>query len=157
MYSRFSIQTRLSTIEAEETLARLIASRRPDASPTKPFVGRIESGTFKFHRVFIGRNSFIPIISGRIVEGEGGAVVQGAMRLHWAIAVCMTVWMSMAIVAVVATLRKGTLHSDTFAVLSAVFFPLFGIVVMSIGYFPERRKAMRLLEDAFRVGWTFRR
>lgn len=147
MYSRFSIQTRLSTIEAEDTLARLVDSRR---GSTKPFVGCVEGGSFKFHRVFIGRNSFIPIISGRIAEGEGGAVVQGTMRLHWAVAVFMTGCICLAITVAVGALRGSFADSDTFAVVSALVFPLFAIFLMSIGYFPERRKAMRLLMDAFR-------
>ena len=152
MYSRFRIQTRLSTAEAEETLAGLVGSRG-DGLPTKPFVGRVEGGAFTFRRLFIGRNSFIPIISGRIVQGEGGAVVQGTMRLHVAVAVVMTVWMGMALTIGVGALMKRIQNPDTVAVLSAVFFPLFGVFVMSIGYFPERRKALRLLSEAFqRIG-----
>src|SRR5262245_27107479 len=105
MYSRFSIQTRLSTSDAEATLARLVGTRRGGSTP---FVGRVDGGTFKFHRVFFGRNSFIPIISGRIVQGEGGAVVQGTMRLHLAVAAFMVVWMSMPLAALVSLLTGSS-------------------------------------------------
>jgi hypothetical protein len=71
------------------------------------------------------------------------------MRLHLPVAVAMTFWMVMAIGISIGTLTKRIANPDTVAVLSAVFFPLFGLVLMSIGYFPERRKALRLLMDAF--------
>ena len=156
MYSRFRIQTQLSTVEAEDTLARLVDARRGSAA--KPFVGRVEGGAFKFHRAFIGRNSFMPIVSGRIVQGEGGAVLQGTMRLPWAVAVFMACSVWTAIVAVVSTLSKPLADSDTFAVFFAVVFPVFVIILMFVGYLPERRKAMRLLVTAFAaVGVLLRR
>jgi len=147
MYSRFRIQTRLSTVEAEDALARLVDARRGSAA--KPFVGRVEGGAFTFHRAFIGRNSFMPIVSGRIVEGEGGAVLQGTMRLQWAVAVFVVFSVWMGIVAAVSMLLKSRAGSDTTAVFFAVLFPVFVIILMLVGYFPERRKAMRLMVDTF--------
>jgi LytS/YehU family sensor histidine kinase len=149
LYSRFSIQTRLSTADAEATLARLVGSRR-DGSPATPFVGRVSGGTFKFHRLFIGRNDFIPIVSGRIVQGEGGAVVRGTMRLHLAVAAFEIGMIWLAVSVAVLVLRNGAANLDAIAVVFALAFPLFAIFLMSIAYFPERRRAMRLLGDAFR-------
>ena len=122
MYSRFSIQTRLSTADAEATLARLVGARRDGSG--KPFVGRVDGGRFTFCRLFIGRNSFLPIITGRIVQGEGGAIVRGTMRLHWAIALVEPFWVLLPIVAVVAFLRGDTM--DTLAVMFALL--VFGTV-----------------------------
>src|SRR5262245_49870734 len=45
MYSRFKIQTRLSTVEAERILDQLVDSRN-DRITTRPFVGRVENGAF---------------------------------------------------------------------------------------------------------------
>jgi hypothetical protein len=120
-----------------------------DFAMAKPFVGRVENGTFKFRSVITGRNSFLPIISGRIIEAEGGAVVNGTMRLHLLVAAFMTFWMAITIIGAVLALNKFVTGSETAGdVFSAWFFPLFGGTLTAIGYYPERRKAMRLLGDA---------
>jgi len=31
--------------------------------------------------------------------------------------------------------------------IPSLFFPIFGTLVMTLGYYPERRKALRLLTD----------
>ncbi len=155
MFSRFSIQTRLSSVEAEEILRRLV---RPNVSffkpdPTtidaRPFVGRVGEGSFKFHRVITGRNSFLPITSGHIVQAEGGAVVRGQMRLAVAVAVVMTLWMGMTVTAAVKELPKEIAEHNITEAISLAFFPLFGAVLIAVGYYPERRKVLRLLSDAF--------
>ena len=148
MYSRFNVQTRLSIVEAEGTLSRLV-DEPGGILASRPFAGRIENGTFKFHRIITGRNSFLPIVTGRIVQGESGAVVRGATRLHYAVAAFMTIWMGMAITAVVDTLPKYIAESDTWRAVGVSLFPVFGIVLIAIGYYPERRRALRILEDAF--------
>ena len=109
----------MSTVEAEDALARLVDARRGSAA--KPFVGRV----------------------------EGGAVLQGTMRLHWAVAVFVVFSVWMGIVAAVSMLLKSGAGSDTTAVFFAVLFPVFVIILMLVGYFPERRKAMRLMVDTF--------
>jgi hypothetical protein len=147
MYSRFSLQTRFSTADAEDVLFRLV-DVRDDSLTTKPFVGRLEDGRFKFRRIIKGRNSFLPIINGCIVQGEAGAVVRGTMRLHLAVAVSMAFWMAMAISAVVQTLPKYIANSNMPGAVAVLSFPLFGVVLIAVGYYPERRVAMRLLSEA---------
>jgi len=148
MYSRFTLQTRLATVDAEQTLMRLVAAR-DEARGSKPFVGRVQDGAFDFQRVVTGRNGFLPVVTGQIAEGEGGAVVRGSMRVRIATAVVMTVWMGMAIVAVLAMLPRFIAASDIRGAVVVSFLPLFGVVLIAAGYYPERRKALQILEDAF--------
>jgi hypothetical protein len=57
MFSRFSIQTRLSSVEAEEVLRRLVRpsggllTPDPPTLDTRPFEGTVEGGSFKFQGV----------------------------------------------------------------------------------------------------------
>jgi hypothetical protein len=148
MYSRFAIQTRLSLFDAECALERLVAVER-DESPIKPFIGRVEKRTFKFRRVISYRNSFIPIISGQIIQGEGGAVLRGAMRLHFFAAAFMAFWIGMFVGPAVSEVSRALREHHVSSALDVVFVPLFGIALTVFGYYPERRKAMRLLTDAF--------
>jgi hypothetical protein len=62
----------------------------------------------------------------------------------------MTFWMGMVITASVATLREYVAGSGSHSSLAVLLMPLFGIVLVTVGYYPERRKAIRLLTDAFR-------
>ena len=144
--------------EAEEVLCKLV---RPTPSfrhaldgpaelhdyAQRPFIGRVEARRFKFHRVITGRNSFMPIISGEIVDAEGGAELRGVMRLHVGVAIFMVIWLSVLI-----DLRRlsGALAESN---VTDVIIPL-GLAVLFVAiaiavFVAERRKAMRLLSDAF--------
>jgi hypothetical protein len=153
MFSRFTIRTRLSPSEAEEVLWRMICPRRafldpePPTVDTRPFEGRVEDGSFKCRRVITERNSFLPIVSGRVMQSEGGAVVQGHMRLAVPVAVMMALWMAGAITAAAHELPRGIRDHDLSA-LGVSFFPIFGVLLTAVGFYPERRKALRLFTDA---------
>jgi hypothetical protein len=155
MYSRFTIQTRLSVVEAERVLAELVRPKRffldPDpATPDlRPFVGRIDGGAFKCQRVITGRNSFLPIIVGRVTPGDGGAVIQGHMRLAISVAVAMTAFMGATLTAAFNELPTELTAHNIWAACGFAFLPLFGAVLIAIGYYPEKHKAMRVLVDAF--------
>jgi hypothetical protein len=72
------------------------------------------------------------------------------MRLHHAVAAFEigAIWLGISVGVLV--LRNGAANLDAVAVFFGVIFPLFSAFLMAVGYFPERRKAMRLLGDAFR-------
>lgn len=154
MYSRLLIQTRLSPAEAERVLHTLvkpkISFREPDRTPDpRPFVGRVEDGQFKFHRVVTGKNSFLPIISGRIVKAEDGALVTGTMRLAAAVAVVVPLWIGAFTYALVHEVHRSLQTGPTWRLANVAFLLLFGTVLTVTGYYPEKRKAERLLASAF--------
>ena len=155
MFSRFSIQTRLSTVEAEAILGRLVRPRAGwfdlghQTSDTRPFVGRIEHGSFKFSRVITGRNSFLPIVIGRVMQAEGGAVVRGHMRMALVVIVFMTFWIGMALSAAIHEVPRRLHAHDLPSAFLVACFPLLGAVLVGFGYYPERRKALRMLTEAF--------
>jgi len=155
MYSRFTIQTRLSPVEAERVLEGLVRPNvfllepDPPTPDLRPFVGRIDGGSFKFHRVITGRNSFLPIIIGRVTPGEGGAVIRGHMRLAVAVAVAMTAFTGATLTAAFNELPRQLAALNIWAACGFALFPLFGAILIAVGYYPEQHKAMGLLLDAF--------
>jgi hypothetical protein len=160
MYSRLSIQTRVTVIEAEEVLRRLVrpqtlARHPPDpdratvGGADPPFVGWVEGHRFKFHRIIPYRNSFVPIVSGKIVPGEGGAILRGRLRLAHVVAVVMALWMAITASLAIASLAHVGETSNAVAAVFPVAMPLFGAVLVGVGFLPERRKALRLLSQAF--------
>jgi hypothetical protein len=91
----------------------------------------------------------LPIIIGRIVQGEGGALVCGHMRLAAPIAIFMARWMGLTLAAPVGEIPKYWRQHDVRGVIGVGVIPVFGAVLIGFGYYSERRKALRLLSDAF--------
>lgn len=160
MYSRLHLQVRVTPQEAEELLCKLVQPipsllhdlNRPGELldyAGRPFIGRVEDGRFKFYRVITGRNSFLPIISGEIVSAEGGAELRGVMRLSLSVAVLMAValaiWSSLAFNRFPSTVQTGDVEEAILACVILLFF--IGLAVLA--FLTERRKAMRLLSEAF--------
>lgn len=63
------------------------------SDPTKQYVGKIESRQFKIHRIIKGRNSFIPIIQGNIIDNFSTTSIELKMRLHLII-ILFLLWLS---------------------------------------------------------------
>ena len=81
-------------------------------------------------------------------------MIQGHMRLAIFVAVLMTVWIGGTLTAAITEVPRAiAAHAVSGACLVALF-PLFGAVLVTTGYYPERRKAMRLLLDAFQPSST---
>jgi hypothetical protein len=153
MYSRISIRTRLTPAEAEHVLERLVhppgpRGPQPPQPDPRPFVGRVDADAFTFQPVVRGRNNFRPVITGRIVADGGGALVTMTLRLAIAVAVVMIMWIAMAIFAVTQQLPKEIHEGHALHAVLLTLFPLFGILLMVVGFFPEQRKSVRLLKDA---------
>lgn len=155
MYSRFTIQTRLSPVDAQRVLDGLVRPKvlffnpDPPTPDLRPFVGTVEGGSFKFHRVISGRNNFLPMIVGRVMQGEGGAAIQGHMRLAISVAVVMTIWMGAFLTAAFIEVPRAVAAHNIFAACAIALFAVFGAVLIGIGYYPEKHEAMRLLLGAF--------
>jgi hypothetical protein len=71
------------------------------------------------------------------------------MRLAIPVAAVMVVWMVVTLAAAVSV-AAGVVASHKVTTAGAiVLLPLLGVVLIAVGYYPERRKALRLLLDAF--------
>ena len=67
-------------------------SREP-ASP--PFIGSVQENSFRIRRDIRHRNSFLPLIWGRIVATGTSTRVSVTMFIHPLVAVFMTFWLGM--------------------------------------------------------------
>jgi hypothetical protein len=152
VYWRIAIHTRLSPVEAETALRRLVGPKRArwDRAPQdpRPFTGRVSEGTFEFRRIVIGRNDFRPVITGRIDATDGGTIVHATVRTKVIVALTMTLWMAAAVVSAVTgiprALAEGNLRD---VVLLSLFFAL-GAALIGTGYVPEARRAVKLMRQS---------
>ena len=158
MYSRAILETRLPMGQALEQLARIIrppqsrwevfeASLSWHRKSWPPFVGSIDGDRFNIRRAIPYRNSFRPLISGRVVAVASGSRIDLVSRLTTPVAVVMAIWLAMASVAAAAGVWQAIRTSEPRGLL-ALALPLFGCGLVALGFIPEKRKAINLLRDA---------
>jgi hypothetical protein len=116
-----------------------------EANP-KSFEGVVLQDSFKIYRLIYYRNSFLPIIIGKLEPVPGGTRITITMRLHPFVAVFMAFWIacvgSSAFAMRHAVKQRG---ATSFAVAVPAGMILFA-AVLSISCFDiERRKARKLL------------
>jgi hypothetical protein len=151
-YQRFSVAT---TTPPAEAAARLIAAVAPRsllgrAVTDRPFQGWVRGNEFKISRVIEERrNSFVPLLRGRVIATPDGSGVDGTMRLHHAASVFITVWTGIVLVMINALLREAARGPLPWLQLLGVLAMLLGFWALAIGVFAaEARKAQRLLQQA---------
>jgi|BogFormECP03_OM2_1039629.scaffolds.fasta_scaffold04656_2 hypothetical protein len=113
---------------------------RRDQPPSPPFIGSIEYNAFKLRRDIRYRNSFLPIIRGRILPIDLGTRVNVIMHLHPFVALFMTFWLG--------AVGYGLIVDSSTSRLPLALMFLFGIVLIAGGFVPEALKAKRLLSAA---------
>jgi hypothetical protein len=85
-YERLVIETKLTPGEVAERLREVTAPGRRlrfrSSAPEKDFQGTVSDREFRITRVIDYRNSFLPVVRGRIEDAPGGARVEVSMRLQ---------------------------------------------------------------------------
>jgi hypothetical protein len=160
-FYRFHLDTPLSESAAFERIQEFTRTRRrsfrewiavnitrEDNTVGPPFLGKIGRGTFRLRRDIRYRNSFLPLVWGRIVPSRVGSRVNVTMFLHPLVAVFMVFWFSGLGYGVVK-LWVHRKEAVPFAVLVPVVMILFGVALVLVCFIPEAIKAKRLLESAF--------
>ena len=156
-----------TNLPAESAIARIKAAVGPapsgrrmfrrsvgqDVLASPPFVGTVEGDRFRVRRDITYRNSFLPVVSGRVVNVPSGVRVSVTMYLQPAIAVFMLVWFCGVGAATVVAIPRllipcGHVQLELF-ILPAML--VFAVVLVGCGFFPEALKARRLLEQVLRT------
>jgi len=117
--------------------------KRRDASGP-PFVGSVGEDSFRIHRDFRGRNSFVPLIRGRVISTHAGARVTGIMLLHPVVAVFTPFWLG--------AVGYGALTDKSAPPVALWIMFIFGVSLAAGGFFVEASKAKRLLRTAADAG-----
>jgi hypothetical protein len=102
-----------------------------------PFIGTVQDNSFKVRRDIRYRNSFLPMIWGRLISIPTGTRVRVTMSLHPLVAVFMLVWLGFV--------GRGALvdRSGPPILLWGMF--AFGVVLIAVGFIPEVITAKRLI------------
>lgn len=88
LFRKITIVSNLRENEIIERLSEIVDSKKrsfnfsyPDQ--TKKYTGKIENRQFKIHKIIKGRNSFIPIIDGEIINNISTRKIELTMRPHF--------------------------------------------------------------------------
>ena len=152
-YYRFIIDTSLTVDDACSRVKTITRAPRGFWEPFRPsrdetshceFIGSVEPRAFRLRRDIHYRNSFLPMIRGRVIESTHGTRIHVSMFLHPLVAVFMAFWLS--------GVGFGVLQNVSRAAGAVTIVPigmlLFGLALMIGGFFPEALKAKRLLQES---------
>jgi len=117
----------------------------------KPFVGRVESSTFRILRRIYHRNSYRPQIRGSVIDVPGGSEVDLTMSISPAVAVFLVIWFAM--MGGFASIALGEIVPSAGAWHVLIILAA-GIAILAIGFalfFYEAFKARRLLQAAIQT------
>lgn len=153
-YKRITIQTSLSEQGAAEIVSGAISPPRPWPRrrhvPAADFEGTAFAGGFRFHRAIRHRNSFLPILNGRILPNEMGTLVEIRMMPHPAVLAFCIAWVGSAfftmLLALIISLVSGEFQVWVLAPLGMlVFFYL----LLFWGFGAETDRAEQFVYDLF--------
>lgn len=140
--------TIVSPLTADEVLGRLSDATGPAPSSlfernTRPFTGAIRGDSFDVMRTSRGRNSFRPLIRGRVEATTNGTRLHGTMRLHEAVVAIMAVFIVVPVLVflrlVTDSVRSGHMNEAAPIALAVVLFML---AMMLGGFALESRRAL---------------
>lgn len=114
----------------------------------KPYQGEIGENSFRISPILRSRNSFVPIITGRIQGDDGGSQIDIQMKMHPFVLFFMLVWLGMVgvvclgILAEMVSLQR---FEPGFFIPFGMF--AFGCLLPFIGFKPEANRSKQFLID----------
>ncbi len=154
-YERFVIKTHL---DPKTVLARIDSiAERPTGilfytDEGKPYLGKLRDNRFELSRYIRFRNSFLPVIKGRVNPDVNGSIIMVTMRVSICVIIFMSVWFGGIIYGffsgLVKIIQSGKWATTNFEGI-AIFlgFLLFGYLLTMVGFKYESMKSEDFLTD----------
>ncbi len=149
-WRRYEILTHMQPAEALEAISRVTGSRgsilHPVRRRTSDFEGAVGPDGFEINRVIRYRNSFLPMIAGRLAPAPGGTLVTISMRPWWFAMLFWLFWMTFVAAFLAAMLLAKTAQNRSVGILVGAGMLVFGYLICSAGFGLEARWAKQMLE-----------
>ena len=143
-YEKFKIESNLSVAEVLWRIKQRTGKKEFfNFSPSHPFSGHVNEREFEITKNISYRNSFLPVIEGKVEQISTGTRVTISMRLHFAVMCFMFIWFSGVSVGCIAVLT----HLDRFSMPMLIPFGMlvFGVALVSGGFWFEASKQKAML------------
>lgn len=160
-FDNFTITTNLNAEQSIQKLLDVVELPKNlrsyeiwEKSPSKPYEGKMYGYNFKINKIIKYRNSFLPIIEGRICPDVIGCQIIIQMKLHIAVIIFMLFWMGnlllVALSFIVAMLADNKI--PPFLGLAPLGMGLFAYFLCMMSFNFEARKSKQFLEKLFQSG-----
>lgn len=157
-YRKITLHTGLSKQECAEALSKNMFPRSPDAfnfsDPNgKKFIGRLYADSFQMRRAIKKRNSFLPLINGRLISMPSGTDVVLRFKMHGFVNAFMVIWCSALLFASLMIAGTALLYDEPVPAetLIPIGMMLLGMLIMTGGFGAEyenaRKEIMQLFKD----------
>lgn len=117
-------------------------------NPDRPYEGEIGEHSFEIIRIINYRNSFLPVIKGRIIPEGLGSQIDIELSLHPVVLVFMLIWLGMVgqigILFLIATIAEGKLEPAGFVPVGMF---IFGCLLTVLGFKPEAERSKQFLQQ----------
>lgn len=131
-------------------LQRVTESRYISFLTDCEFIGRMDVSSFSIQPYIQGRNSFLPMIKGKVFPKDGGSEVVIQMKLCLSVAVFMAVWFGgtgfFFLCGIVAVIADGIRNAWQLPAMAAGMF-VAGQVLMRASFFYSAKKAQKKLRE----------
>ena len=153
-FERLTLRTELRSGELYRRLAAAVEPvrwiRNPFSRDHKPYEGKISSSGFKITRVIHYRNSFVPIVTGRVRDEGAGCVVEIILRPNVIVVVFMALWLSVVAGGAISIVAEVSRGRSAVAALVPFGLSVFGYALMQAAFVFESRKAKQFLDQLTR-------
>ncbi|MBE6635916.1 MAG: hypothetical protein E7617_06950 [Ruminococcaceae bacterium] len=132
-----------SSLTPEEAIGRLNKIVDPYRHSCKPFIGQVTGNRFKMRkkrRRFV-RNSFRPVLVGRIEPGKNGSDIYVTARVNRFISLFVFLWSFFVVVFSVAAF-----FAEAVMILAGVFMMAFLGLLLWLGFYIPAKKALAILD-----------
>ena len=124
-------------------------------SYSKPYIGKIYNDSFEIKRAINYRNSFLPIIKGRIENHITGSKIHVKMGLVEIVKIFMTFWFG-AVLLACAAVTYSVINSDIngehgFFIFIPFVMLIGGILMVIFGFKIESKKSIVDLENVLKA------
>ncbi|QEE48921.1 hypothetical protein FUA48_04810 [Flavobacterium alkalisoli] len=162
-YRKTTLHTSLTPEQAAERITEITNNKRILKSQKQHeynnFWGTVEKDYFKIWRNINYRNSFLPVISGKIKKGRTGTDIKLRAKPSIIIIIFMTIWMgivSIACIAItIAALNTPNLSdkisSDSFPALIPFIMFVFGGILFNVPFTIEYNIAVKKIKEALEI------
>ena len=133
-----------SSLTPEEAIERLDNIVDPHCCGGKQFVGRITDNRFKMmkKRTMFVRNSFRPVLVGRVEPSEGGSNIYVTARLHRFGSVFVLIWSFFVIVFSVAAIL-----AEAKMIFAGALMIAFLALLLWLGFYIPAKNIMDILDQ----------
>ncbi len=158
-FENYTITTKLSVAQINERLIGCVRIHGTSASQNtiKEFRGTVHPYYFKIERIITYRNSFQPVIQGRVSQWLGESTIKITMRPVIGVIVFMCLWMGIIgivclCILIAALLRWKELLQHGFSLMLLIPFAMFifGSLLFVLPFKWEAKNSKAFLENLFK-------